>query len=205
MPIMAKAAVANNKQIALLMRFMVLVGIPRIRLRDELNEERCALDGAVAFENVELVVGDNFEKRGSAGWDGACSKFIGNSAKDFVHGSVFVVAIKPFAVFAGFGVSAPLLSLLKSQTTFNSSVWFVDAGMVKTNDLVGGHGSAGSKFLSHQELHLFHLFRHLAFCCAASSPVTASKAMLIFGLRFCQQFLCKSELGFDGVHGLLDG
>ena len=182
---MAKAAVANSKQIALLMRFMVLVGIPRIRLRDELNEERCALDGAVAFENVELVVGDSFEKRGRSGWDGACSKFIGDSAKDFVHGSVFVVAIKPFAIFAGFWISAPLLSLLKGQPTFDGAVWFVEVGVVKTNDLVGGHGLAGSKFLSHQELHLFHLFCHFALCRAASGPVTASKAMLIFGLRFC--------------------
>lgn len=111
---MAKAAVANSRQIALLMWFMVLVGIPRIRLRDELNEERCALDGAVAFENVELVVGDNFEKRGSAGWEGSYSKFIGDSAKDFVHRSILVVTIKPFAFFASLGIAAPLLCLFKS-------------------------------------------------------------------------------------------
>ena len=110
---MAKAAVANSKQIALLMRFMVLVCIPRICLRDKLNEERCALDGAVAFEKVELVVGDSLEKRGRAGWDGAGSKFIGNSAKDFVHGSILVVTIEPLAVFASFRITAPLLRLLK--------------------------------------------------------------------------------------------
>ena len=163
------------------------------------------LDGAGAAENVELVIGDNFEKCGSSGWDGACSKFIGDSAKDFVHWSVFVVAIKPFAVLACFWVLAPLLGLLKGQPMFDGAVWSVEVWVVKADDLVGSHGSAGSKFLSHQELHLFHLFRHFALCRAASGPVTASKAMLIFGLRFCQQILCKSELSFDGVHGLLDG
>jgi len=111
---MAKAAVANSRQIALLMRFMVLVGIPRIRLRDVFNEERCTIDGAVAFEKVELVVGDSLEKRGRAGWYGAGSKFIGNGAKDFVHSSILVVTIKPLAFFASFGIAAPLLSLFKS-------------------------------------------------------------------------------------------
>ncbi len=64
---MAKAAVANSRQIALLTRFMVLEGIPRIRLRGVFNEERCALDGAVAFEKVKLVVRDDFKKCGRAG------------------------------------------------------------------------------------------------------------------------------------------
>ena len=49
--------------------------------------ERRTRDGAGALENVELVVGDNFEKCGRAGWDGACSKVIGDSAEDFKHGS----------------------------------------------------------------------------------------------------------------------
>ena len=49
--------------------------------------ERRTRDGAGALEKVELVVGDNFEKCGRAGWDGACSKVIGDSAEDFKHGS----------------------------------------------------------------------------------------------------------------------
>lgn len=48
--------------------------------------ERRTRDSAGALEKVELVVGDSFEKCGRAGWDGACSKVIGDSAKDFVHG-----------------------------------------------------------------------------------------------------------------------
>lgn len=64
-----------------------LVAVPRVRLRDVFNVERCALNAAGSTENVELVVGDNFEKCGSSSRDGACSKVIGDSAKDFVHGS----------------------------------------------------------------------------------------------------------------------
>jgi len=75
--------------------------------------ERRTRDGAGSLEKVELVVGDNFEKCGRAGWDGACSKVIGDSAEDFKHGSSLVVAIKPLAIFASFRIAAPLLCLLK--------------------------------------------------------------------------------------------
>ncbi len=166
----------------MLTRFMVLEGIPRIRLRDVFNEERCPLDGAVAFEKVELVVGDSLEKRGRAGWDGAGSKFIGNGAKDFVHGSGCVVTIKPLAIFTGFRIAAPLLCLLQCQTTFDDPVGLVDAGMVKTDDVVSGHGSASGKFLCHQELNLFHLLGNLALGFAALGPVATCEAMLVFGL-----------------------
>ena len=69
----------------LLTTFMVLVAVPRVRLRDVFNMERRTFDGAGATENVELVVGDSFEKRGRAGWDGTCSKVIGDSAENFKH------------------------------------------------------------------------------------------------------------------------
>lgn len=69
----------------LLTTFSVLVAVPRVRLRDVFDVERCTLDGAGASENVELVVGDSFEKCGRAGWDGACSKVIGDSAENFKH------------------------------------------------------------------------------------------------------------------------
>ena len=69
----------------LLTTFSVLVAVPRVRLRDVFDVERRTLDATVTSENVELVVGDSFEKRGSAGWDGACSKVIGNSAENFKH------------------------------------------------------------------------------------------------------------------------
>ena len=83
---MAKAVAANKKQMKLLTTFSLrLVAVPRVRLRDVFDVERCTRDGAGSLENVELVVGDNFEKCGSAGWDGACSKVIGDSAKNFVH------------------------------------------------------------------------------------------------------------------------
>lgn len=67
--------------------FSVLVAVPRVRLRDVFDVERRTLDATGSTENVELVVGDSFEKCGSSGWDGACSKVIGNSAEDFKHGS----------------------------------------------------------------------------------------------------------------------
>ena len=83
---MAKAVAANKKQMKLLTTFSLwLVAVPRVRLRDVFDVERCTRDGAGSLENVELVVGDNFEKCGRAGWDGACSKVIGDSAKNFVH------------------------------------------------------------------------------------------------------------------------
>jgi hypothetical protein len=85
MPIMAKAVAANRKQIKLLTTLIVLVAVPRVRLRDVFDVERRTLDATGTSENVELVVGDSFEKRGRAGWDGACSKVIGNSAEDFKH------------------------------------------------------------------------------------------------------------------------
>lgn len=87
MPIMAKTVAANKKQMKLLTTFRVLVAVPRVRLRDVFDVKRCALNAAGSTENVELVVGDNFEKCGSSSRYGACSKVIGNSAKDFVHGS----------------------------------------------------------------------------------------------------------------------
>jgi len=86
MLIMAKTDAANRKQMKLLTTFSVLVAVPRVRLRDVFDVERRTLDATGTSENVKLVVGVSFEKRGSAGWDGACSKVIGNSAKDFVHG-----------------------------------------------------------------------------------------------------------------------
>jgi hypothetical protein len=85
MPIMAKTVAAKRKQMKLLTTFMVLVAVPRVRLRDVFDVECRTLDGAGATENVELVVGDSFEKRGRAGWDGACSKVIGDSAENFKH------------------------------------------------------------------------------------------------------------------------
>ena len=84
---MAKAVAANRKQMKLLTTFSVLVAVPRVRLRDVFDVERCTFNAAGSTENVELVVGDNFEKCGSSSRDGACSKVIGNSAEDFVHGS----------------------------------------------------------------------------------------------------------------------
>lgn len=85
MLIMAKTDAANRKQMKLLTTFSVLVAVPRVRLRDVFDVERRTLDATGSTENVELVVGDSFEKCGSAGWDGACSKVIGNSAENFVH------------------------------------------------------------------------------------------------------------------------
>lgn len=82
---MAKTLTANRKQMMLLTVFSVLVAVPRVRLRDVFDVERRTLDATVTSENVELVVGDSFEKRGSAGWDGACSKVIGDSAENFKH------------------------------------------------------------------------------------------------------------------------
>lgn len=147
---MAKAAVANNKQMALLMRFMILEGIPRIRLRDVFNEERCALDGAVAFEKVELVVGDSLEKRGRAGWDGAGSKFIGNGAKNFVHGSdghrvkiassEFGAADVPPTKFGSFSAVIKLAELAASCAI---SMWHGD--MLKPNRLVRAFDAANWK------------------------------------------------------------
>jgi hypothetical protein len=87
MPIMAKTDAANRNAIALLMQRIVLVAVPRVRRRDVFDMERRALNATGLAEKVKLVVGDNFEKCGSAGWDGACSKVIGDSAKDFKHGS----------------------------------------------------------------------------------------------------------------------
>lgn len=85
MLIMAKTDAANKKQIKLLTTFSVLVAVPRVRLRDVFDVERCALNATGTSENVKLVVGDSFEKRGRAGWDGACSKVIGDSAENFKH------------------------------------------------------------------------------------------------------------------------
>ena len=86
MPIIAKAEAANRKQMKLFTTFsLLLVAVPLVRLRYVFDVERRTLDATVTSENVELVVGDSFEKRGSAGWDGACSKVIGDSAKNFKH------------------------------------------------------------------------------------------------------------------------
>ena len=86
MPIMAKAEAAKRKQIKLLTTFSLrLVAVPRVRDWDERDVKCGALDRAGTAENVELVVGDSFEKRGRSSWRGACSVFIGNGAKDFVH------------------------------------------------------------------------------------------------------------------------
>ena len=85
MPIMAKTDAANRNAIALLMQRIVLVAVPRVRRRDVFDMERRALNATGLAEKVKLVVGDNFEKCGSAGWDGACSKVIGDSAENFVH------------------------------------------------------------------------------------------------------------------------
>ena len=85
---MAKAEAANKKQMKLLTTFSLrLVAVPRVRLRDVFDMERRALDCAGTAEKVELVVGDSFEKRGRSSWRGACSVFIGDGAKDFVHES----------------------------------------------------------------------------------------------------------------------
>jgi hypothetical protein len=91
---------------------MVLVAIPLVARRHVLDKECCTLNGTGAFEKLKLVVGDSFEKRGSAGWDGSCSKVIGNSAENFKHGSFFGVTIEPLTVFAGFRIAAVLLCLL---------------------------------------------------------------------------------------------
>jgi len=65
MPIMANAEAANRKQMKLLTTFSLrLVAVPRVRLRDVFDMERCTLDGAGTAEKDELVVGDSFEKRG---------------------------------------------------------------------------------------------------------------------------------------------
>lgn len=82
---MAKAVAANRKQMKLLTTFSVLVAVPRVRLRDVFDVERCTLNAAGSTENVELVVGDSFEKCGSSSRDGAFSKVIGDSAENFVH------------------------------------------------------------------------------------------------------------------------
>lgn len=85
---MAKAVAVNRKQMKLLTTFSLrLVAVPRVRLRDVFDMERRTRDGAGTLENVELVVGDSFEKCGRAGWAGACSKVIGDSAENFKHGS----------------------------------------------------------------------------------------------------------------------
>ena len=128
---------------------------------------------------------------------------IGDSAKDFVHWSVLVVTIKPFAVFAGLGISAPLLGLLKGQPTFDGAVWSVEVGVVKTNDLVGGHGSASSKFLSDKELDFFHVLADFALCLAALGEIATGKAVGIFGLSCEQKLFGCCELFFDGGHGLI--
>ena len=96
MPIMAKAEAANKKQMKLLTTFSLrLVTVPRVRLRDVFDMERRALDGAGTAEKVELVVGDSFEKRGRSSWRGACSVFIGDSAKNFVHGQMVMGSKSP--------------------------------------------------------------------------------------------------------------
>ena len=69
----------------LLILCMVLVAVPCVRLRDIFDVKRCALNAAGSTEYVKLVVGDSFEKRGSAGRDGSCSKVIGDSAENFKH------------------------------------------------------------------------------------------------------------------------
>ena len=227
---MAKAAVANRRQIALLMWFMVLVGIPRIRLRDVFNEERCALNGAVAFEKVELVVGDSLEKRGRAGWDGAGSKFIGNSAKDFVHGSdghrvkiassKFGAADVPPTKFGSLSAVIKLTQLAASCAvsmrhgdmlkpnrllrTFDAANWKVSMGNTKSavinlTDFEGFHGSACGKFLSDEELNLFHVLGNLALGFAAICPVATGKAVLVFGLSHGEQFFCCCQLLLDGI------
>ena len=51
MPIMAKAEAANRKQMKLLTTFSLrLVAVPRVRLRDVFDMERCALDTATRLE-----------------------------------------------------------------------------------------------------------------------------------------------------------
>ena len=84
-PIMAKTEAANRNAIALLMQRIVLVAVTRVRRRDVFDIERRALNATGLAEKVKLVVGDSFEKCGSAGLDGACSKVIGDSAENFVH------------------------------------------------------------------------------------------------------------------------
>ena len=67
MPIMAKTDAANRNAIALLMQRIVLVAVPRVRRRDVFDMERRALNATGLAEKVKLVVGDSFEKCGSAG------------------------------------------------------------------------------------------------------------------------------------------
>lgn len=67
MLIMAKTEAANKKQMKLFTTFRVLVAVPRVRLRDVFDVERRTLNATGTSENVKLVVGDSFEKRGRAG------------------------------------------------------------------------------------------------------------------------------------------
>ena len=54
--------------------------------------------------------------------------------------------------------------------------------MVKTDDVVGSHGSAQGEFLSDEVLHLFHLLVHCTLGFAAGSEITASKAVQVLSL-----------------------
>ena len=71
--------------------------------------------------------------------------------------------------------------------------------MVKTDDFVGGHGSACSQLLSDKELNLFHVLSNLALGFAAIGPVATGKAVLVFGLSYGEQFFCCRQLLLDGI------
>ena len=114
--------------------------------------------------------------------------------------SGFVVAVKPFAIFAGFRIAAPCFCLLQRQATLDDAVGLVDVWVVKADDVVGSHGSAQGKFLSNQILNLFHVLGNFALCLAALGPVCASKTVLILSLGFCEQLLDGCKFGFDRGH-----
>ena len=97
------------------------------------------------------------------------------------------------------GITTPLLSLLKGQTSFDGAVGLVDVGMVKTDNFVSGHGSACGELLSDEELNLFHVFGNFALGFAAIGPVATGKAVLVFGLSYGKQFFCCCQLLLDGI------
>jgi len=50
------------------------------------------------------------------------------------------IPIKPLPLFAGLGVPAVLLCLLKSEITLDNPIPLLKGGMVGSDDVVEGHG-----------------------------------------------------------------
>jgi len=79
--------------------------------------------------------------------------------------------------------------------TFDATNWEVPMGnakraVINLTDFKGFHGSECGKFLSDEELNLFHVLGNLALGFAAFGPVATSKAVLVFGLGYGEQFFC---------------